>query len=234
MSGPAAPASHDALLVFAKQPEPGSVKTRMCPPLSFEEAARLYAAMLEDILEATASFASALNLQAVLCLDSPKGEKGLPFPTPDSFVVEAQKGRGLAARMESAVEAAFQRGARRVLVRGTDTPTLSQEHLEQALEALEDHEVVFSPDRDGGYGVVGFSSFRPGLLDLPMSTETVFVETQARAQAWGFRTACVVPCFDLDGWSDLSDLRRVRGAPSARLCPRTLAFLDAEKCWSKA
>ena len=87
------------------------------------------------------------------------------------------------------MKAAFQRGARRVLVRGTDTPTLSQEHLEAALKALEGHELVFSPDRDGGYGVVGFASFHPGLLDLPMSTETVLDETLSRAQAWGLAAA---------------------------------------------
>ena len=203
----------------------------MCPPFSQEEAARFYAAMLEDILEATAAFASALGLDPVLCLDPLGGDLDLPFEMPDSFAIEEQRGAGLAARMESAVKAAFQRGARRVLVRGTDTPTLSQEHLEAALKALEGHELVFSPDRDGGYGVVGFASFHPGLLDLPMSTETVLDETLSRAQAWGLAAARVAPCFDLDRGSDLSDLRRVRCEPEALSCPRTLAFLDGEKRW---
>ena len=228
MSGPARPAPHDVLLVFAKKPKAGFVKTRMCPPFSQEEAARFYAAMLEDILEATAAFASALGLDPVLCLDPLGGDLDLPFEMPDSFAIEEQRGAGLAARMESAVKAAFQRGARRVLVRGTDTPTLSQKHLEEALEALEGHELVFSPDRDGGYGVVGFASFHPGLLDLPMSTETVLEETLARAKGWGLRAACVAPSFDLDSGSDLADLDRARENASALLCPRTLAFLDSE------
>ena len=200
----------------------------MCPPLSHEEADRFYAAMLEDILEATAAFASAMDLFPVLCLDPLGGKLDLPFETPDSFAIEEQRGAGLAARMDSAMKAAFQRGARRVLVRGTDTPTLSQEHLEGALKALEGHEIVFSPDRDGGYGIVGFSSFHPGLLDLPMSTETVLEETLARAQAWGLRAACVAPTFDLDSWSDVADLNRVRDDASALLCPRTLAFCDSQ------
>ena len=201
----------------------------MCPPLSFEEAARFYAAMLEDILHATAAFAAELELKALLCLDAPPRAFNLPFEIPDRFGLEPQRGAGLAARMEVAVEAAFERGARRVLIRGTDTPTLSQEHLEEALRALEDHDLVFSPDRDGGYGVVGFSSFHPGLLDLPMSTETVLEDTLARARSWGLRAACVAPCFDLDRWSDLSDLHRVRAEPEAVLCPRTWAFVDEQK-----
>lgn len=227
MPSPSPPAPAAAVLVFAKAPEPGRVKTRMCPPLSLSEAASFYASMLEDVLEATAAYAKRLGLDAVLCLDSAVGSAALPFVVPALFTVEPQRGSGLAARMDSALQAAFERGARRVLLRGSDTPTLSQEHLEEALSALEAHEFVVSPGLDGGYGLVGFSSFRPGLLDVPMSTGTVCEETLARARAWGVRGASVSPCFDLDSWEDLAELEAVRRQPAALLCPRTLAFLEA-------
>ena len=211
----------DALLVFAKVPEAGQVKTRMCPPMSPSQAAAFYAAMLEDVLEASAAFARALGLDAVLCLAPGPGAQALPFAVPEPFVVEEQRGSGLAARMEAAFEAAFKRGAKRVLLRGSDSPTLSREHLEEALQALETHDFVLSPDRGGGYGLVGFSSFRPGLLDLPMSTRTVYEETLERARTWALPFAGLKPCFDLDCWADLEELARVRAGPPGLLCPRT-------------
>ena len=128
------PASWDTLLLLAKRPEPGRVKTRLCPPWSHEKAAQFYTCMLEDVLEATAAFAKALDAQAVFCLDPlTEGAQTLPFSVPAGFSVEAQRGLGLAARMENAVADAFDRGARRVLLRGSDTPMLSQAHFEQAL-----------------------------------------------------------------------------------------------------
>ena len=116
-------ASRDTLLLFAKRPEPGRVKTRLCPPWSHEKAARFYACLLEDVLEATASFARGLDMEAVLCLDPlAEGARTRPFSVPAAFSLEAQQGVGLASRMENAVRAAFERGARRVLLRGSDTP----------------------------------------------------------------------------------------------------------------
>ncbi len=222
-------ASRDTLLLFAKRPEPGRVKTRLCPPWSHEKAARFYACLLEDVLEATASFARALDMEAVLCLDPlAEGARTRPFSVPAAFSLEAQQGVGLASRMENAVRAAFERGARRVLLRGSDTPMLSQAHLEEALTALEEHDFVLSPDRDGGYGLVGFSRPFPGLLDLPLSTDTVCADTLARARDWGVGTARIKPCFDIDSPPDLNHLKRVSGGVANSLCPRTLAFLEAK------
>ena len=234
MRAPGSPPPADALLVFAKAPQVGRVKTRLCPPMEPVDAAAFYAAMLEDVLDASAAFAKELGLAAVLCLDSPEGPEALPFPVPEPFVVEAQRGSGLAARMESALEAAFARGARRVLVRGSDSPTLSRAHLEEALQGLRTHDFVFSPDQGGGYGLVGCSRSRPGLLDLPMSTETVFRDTLDRARAWGVGVQSLQPCFDLDRWADLEALRGAREGPLGLLCPRTLAFLDAGSWWFRA
>ena len=223
------PASRDTLLLLAKRPEPGRVKTRLCPPWSYEKAAQFYVCLLEDVLEATAAFAKALDAQAVLCLDPlDEGAQTLPFSVPARFSVEAQRGSGLAARMENAVGAAFERGARRVLLRGSDTPMLSQAHFQEALVALEECDFVLSPDRDGGYGLVGFSRPWPGLLDVPMSTDTVCADTLARAQDWGIGTACIEPCFDVDRWPDLGHLKRALRGATGSLCPRTRAFLEAE------
>ena len=225
---PVGPASGDTLLLFAKRPEAGRVKTRLCPPWSHEKAAQFYTCLLEDTLEATAAFAKTLNAQAVLCLDPlDESPQALPFAVPALFSVEAQRGSGLAARMENAVGAAFERGARRVLLRGSDTPMLSRAHFEEALVALEEHDFVLSPDCGGGYGLVGFSRLWPGLLDLPMSTDTVCADTLARARDWGLRTARIEPCFDVDRWPDLSHLRRASRGVTGSLCPRTLAFLEA-------
>lgn len=220
------------LVVFAKRPEPGLVKTRLCPPFRPEQAAAFYAAMLDDVLEATARWAPALGLAPVLAVHPPEARAQLARRAPAPFRVVAQRGRDLSERMESAAAEAAAASGSPVLLRGSDSPTLAEDALRAALRTLSDGaDLVLSPDRDGGYNLAGLARTAPGIFAHPMSTGTVLADTVARARARGLRVELLPPGFDIDTAEDLRLLAEARQREAALPCPRSLAYLDACALW---
>ena len=239
-SGSSAPSS-DVITLFAKRPDPGLVKTRMSPALSPQEAADLYAALLDDALVETDRTAQRLGLVAVLSVHPAAARHefadrlaSLGDDPATHFRVVAQRGRDLAQRMEWAVAEAVAGGARKVILRGSDCPILDDKAVESALLALDDCDVVLSPDRDGGYVLLGLREPAPELFRLEMSTPDVARETLERAGALGLSTHRLAPSFDIDTVADLAQLAEARERGLARACPRTLAFLDQHGLWSRA
>jgi rSAM/selenodomain-associated transferase 1 len=221
------------IVVFAKQPLPGSVKTRLVPPFTHEEAALLYDAMLADVLELTARAAAALGLEPVLAVDPPHARHDLASRAPASFRVIAQRGPDLGSRMAHAVDEAAAAGATPILLRGSDSPALGEETLAAALAALEDSDLVVCPDRDGGYNLIGLRRPAPGLFRHPMSTASVLTDTLANAASAGLSHAVLESGFDIDVASDLQWLEEVR-EDARPTCPRTLDFLDSRGLWRHA
>ncbi|UCF41724.1 MAG: TIGR04282 family arsenosugar biosynthesis glycosyltransferase [Gemmatimonadota bacterium] len=220
-----------AILVFAKSPEPGRVKTRMTPPLSAALAAELYARMLDDILEHTGRLAAELGLQPFLVVDPPSARAAMAARAPETFRVMAQEGSDLAARMERAVGQVAAAGHTPILVRSSDSPSLGLRHLQSALRALAIHDLVLCPDRRGGYVLVGLRRPAAGLFDHPMSTGNVLADTLANGKALGLSTETLTPCFDLNCVSDFRWLMEARAKGESLACPRTLAFLDERQLW---
>ena len=225
----------DALVVFAKEPVPGRVKTRLVPPFSPQQAAEFYAAMLDDVLDSSASLARELGIGAWLAVDPPGALRALARRAPTGFRVVPQRGANLGERMGWAVREAFASGARRVLIRGSDSPAVDGEKIRSALTALSESDLVVSPDLDGGYNLVGLRVPAPGLFDHPMSTRTVLEDTLANARAAGLRCDLQEPAFDIDTAEDLVHLARARRGPNrteiTKLCSRTLAYLDERALW---
>ncbi len=219
------------LVVFAKWPAPGAVKTRLCPPFSFEKAAELSGAMLDDVLAAMAQLAPSLGLELALAAHPRESLAQFAARAPGWRVI-AQEGADLSARMENVAASEFERGAARVLLRGSDSPTLGADALRVALAALERADVVLCPDLDGGYNLVGLRRFRAGLFSHPMSTPSVLADTLAAAGALGLTHAVLPAGFDIDTPRDLARLARARSAAAAALCPRTFAWLDAHPRWA--
>jgi hypothetical protein len=205
------------------------VKTRLCPPFTSDQAARFYAAILADVLDATLAGCRALELEAVLAVHPP--EAAARVPAPPGFRREPQQGADLAARMEHAMARELAAG-RPALLRGSDSPTLGAATLEAALAALARSDLVLCPDRDGGYNLVGLARPAPGLFDHPMSTASVLDDTLAHARRLGLSHTLLPAGFDLDTAADLALLAEARRAGAAALCPRTLAFLDEEGLWA--
>jgi rSAM/selenodomain-associated transferase 1 len=218
-----------ALVVFAKRPEPGQVKTRLCPPLTPEQAAAFYACMLEDVLETSVRAAAALDLEAVLAVHPPEAAETLPAPA--GLRREPQHGADLGERMEHALARELAAGRSPVLLRGSDSPTLGLATLRAALDALTRADLVICPDRDGGYNLVGLARPAPGLFSHPMSTGSVLADTLTRARLCGLSHALLPAGFDIDSAADLGLLAEARSRGAAGACPHSVAFLDRHGLW---
>jgi rSAM/selenodomain-associated transferase 1 len=220
-----------ALIVFAKRPEPGRVKTRLCPPFTPAQAAALYRAMLADVLEASAEMAGQAGFEPVLAVAPPDACAELARACPPAFRVVAQRGGDLAARMEWAVAEAAAGGAAPILLRGSDSPALDGAAIAEASAALDAHDLALCPDRDGGYGLVALRRPAPGLFAHPMSTRTVLDDTLLRATQQGLRVHLLRPRFDVDTVEDLRWLAELRGSSAVERCARTCAWLDEQRLW---
>jgi uncharacterized protein len=202
-----------ALLVIAKAPVPGRVKTRLSPPCTPEQAAALAEAALSDTLEAVAAARRAER--RVLVLD---GEPG--GWVPDGFDVVPQRGAGLAERLAAAFEDA---GAPAFLV-GMDTPQLTPALLDAGLAVLDAADAAFGAAFDGGYWGIGLRHADPAVFrDVPMSARDTGAIQRARLAELGLRTALLPPLRDVD---TIADARAVAAhAPDTRFAA-ALACLD--------
>ncbi len=211
--------SESLLALFAKAPLPGQVKTRLCPPLSFSEAASLYEAMLLDILDQHASLEGA---KRVLWFTPPEAASWFERTTPPGYRLRPQQGPDLAARMQRLFRAHALEGFGRIVLRGTDSPTLPLERVSSAFEALERVDLVLCPDRDGGYNLIGLRHPCDELFELELSTAQVLERTVARASEAGLCVEILPPHQDVD---TAQDLMRIRDELSEALTPRTLRWL---------
>jgi len=191
-----------ALLVIAKAPVPGRVKTRLTPPCTPTQAAALAHAALLDTLAAVARARRAAR--RVLVLDGPPG----PW-VPAGFAVVPQRGVGLAARLAAAFE-----DAPAFLV-GMDTPQLTPDLLDAGLAALEDADAAFGPALDGGYWGIGLRRSDPAVFrGVPMSARDTGASQRRRLAELGLRTATLPPLRDVD---TIDDARAVAAeAPRTR------------------
>ncbi len=177
------------LIVLAKAPVAGRVKTRLCPPCSYEEAARLAAAALADTLDAVAATPAA---RRVLVLD------GRPPPNvPVAFEIIAQREGGLADRLTGA----FSDVVGPAVLVGMDTPQVTPQLLSGAAESLlrAGTDAVIGGADDGGWWAIGLR--RPDhrvFLGVPMSLPTTGAAQIARLDSLGLRTVVLPNLVDVD------------------------------------
>ena len=201
---------HAALAIFAKAPIPGQVKTRLCPPLTPDEAATLHGSFVLDTLERTKVAASRLKLpidRYLACAPSATHVFFKIMEERQGVKLIDQVGDDLGARMNQAFTTLFAQGYRQVLLMGTDVPTLPLDHFRQALASLESHDLVLGPALDGGYYLIGLKRMTPELFaDIPWSTDQVLKLTGEKAAMLGLTTALLEPWRDVDTLADLQAL----------------------------
>ena len=181
------------MLVMAKEPVAGQVKTRLCPPCTYEQAAEIAAAALADTLDAVAACGAT---RRILALD------GRPGPwLPAGFEVVAQEGRAFGERLAHAWARAGGPG----LQIGMDTPQVTGAELDDALGALlvPAIDAVLGHALDGGWWALGLRREDARVFHgVPMSTATTGGAQLARLQALGLTTALLSPQRDLDTFAD--------------------------------
>jgi rSAM/selenodomain-associated transferase 1 len=211
-----------ALIIFAKAPIPGQVKTRLCPPLSPDEAASLHGSIVLDMLERSSPPTHTLPLRGgregrgwdrfIACLPSPDHVFFRILEERQGVRLLPQTGDDLGARMAHALADIFAQGYRRALVIGTDLPTLPGSVFGEALALLDTHDVVLGPAHDGGYYLIGLRKPAPELFaGMPWSTDQVLALTQTKAAAAGLKTALLPVRRDLDTLDDLMALTAEAG-----------------------
>ena len=203
---------HAALVIFAKAPIPGQVKTRLCPPLTPDEAASLHGSFVLDALERSRDDRTpgrvTLNRvpldRFVACAPSASHVFFKIIEERHGVQLLDQIGEDLGARMDQAFRAIFARGYQRVLVVGTDLPSLPGACYTQALSLLADHDLVLGPSLDGGYYLIGLRRPAPELfVGMPWSTDRVCALTRAKAEALGLKTGLLPTWRDVDTIEDL-------------------------------
>ena len=199
-----------ALVIFAKAPIPGQVKTRLCPPLTPDEAATLHGSFVLDTLERTKTAVMKLKLpidRYLACAPSSTHVFFRIMEERQGVKVIDQVGDDLGARMNQAFETLFAREYRRVFIIGTDVPTVPLDHFKQALTLLDNHDLVLGPALDGGYYLIGLKRMVPELFtDIPWSTDQVLRCTQEKAATIGLKTTTIESWRDVDTIADLQAL----------------------------
>jgi rSAM/selenodomain-associated transferase 1 len=235
--------SDRVLVIMAKAPRPGAVKTRLAPSLSPEAVAAFYCCLLDDTLTLARSLEVAGVEVAIMCPASDVDElarlaatqlAGMALAGNQASVV-AQKGEGLAAGLTS-VFAHFAQGQRtnahrtnahrrRIIAFNSDSPHLPRSVLEDAFETLAAHDVVVGPTHDGGYYLVGAKASHPTLFAGDgMGTSSALERLLARARALELSVGFADRFYDIDTADDLRRLaEELRLAPAR--APRTAAWL---------
>ncbi len=225
--------SDRVLVIMAKAPRPGAVKTRLAPSLSPEAVTAFYCCLLDDTLALARSLEVTGVEVAVMCPESDVDElarlAGTQSPGKPANVV-AQNGEGLAAGITS-VFAHFAEGhrtnahQRRIIAFNSDSPHLPRSVLEDAFERLAAHDVVVGPTHDGGYYLVGAKAAHPTLFAGDgMGTSSALERLLARARALELSVGFADRFYDIDTADDLSRLAaELRLAPAR--APRTAAWL---------
>jgi uncharacterized protein len=222
--------SDRVLVIMAKAPRAGEVKTRLTPRLSPGAVTALYSCLLDDTL----ALARSLKLKlgdveiAIMCPASDVNElaqlAGARLANNEASVV-AQQGEGLAAGLTS-VFAHFAEGhQRRIIAFNSDSPHLPRSVLEDAFETLAAHDVVVGPTHDGGYYLVGAKAFHPTLFASDgLGTSSALERLLSRARVLELSVAFADPFYDIDVADDLTRLaEELRLAPAK--APRTAAWL---------
>jgi len=205
------------LVIMAKAPKSGRVKTRLTNHLPSPAVISLYRCLLEDTLALAASL---MNIHvAVMCPESDLLE--LSQLLGNSVQVVAQTGNGLAAGLTSVFRHFISAGHQHVIAFNSDSPHLAPSVLENAFEQLAAHDVVIGPTHDGGYYLVGAKAVHPSLFESdPMGTNTALDRLLERTKTLALSTAFTEPFYDIDVANDLLQLsRELRLAPAK--APRT-------------
>lgn len=222
--------SESALLVFAKDPVAGTVKTRLTQMITADEAAEVYSAFLADAAVQYRDLDIPLRYY-IAPGSAGSGVDGHAIGMPIGSVIREQYGEGLGQRLTNAFRDAFESGVSIAAVIGTDHPTLPSVYVERAFRELETpRRVVIGPTVDGGFYLLGMNEFRPALFaGMTYSRPDVFRRTIARAGEEDVDVVVLPVWYDVDTPASLIRLwKDIRGGTAAPTATRAVLSRIAE------
>ncbi len=210
-----------ALVIMARYPAVGKVKTRLARTIGAQRACDLYQAFLRDLGHRF----SGGRRELIWAFHPPESDFAARIGATARCLPQA--GNGLAQRMHNCFRRLCAEGYEKVILIGADAPHVHDEWLDQAERALDSADVVLGPSDDGGYYLIAMRQPHDVFTGIAMSTARVLAETVAKAEAAALKIALLTQTFDVDEAEDLARLRRLLAdgsRPHPRL-PHTAALL---------
>lgn len=193
------------MVIMAKQPQAGETKTRLCPPLSPPQASALYQALLQDTIELGASMK---GIDLAIAITPPESQPYFESISPAGTRLLPVECRDIGDCLTKAFSHLLQEGYKKVLALNADGPTLPPEYLLQAVEGLDDHDVVLGPSEDGGYYLIAMRKLHMEIFTgIPWSTSRVITCTLEKVKALGLGAMILPRWYDVDTGGDLERLR---------------------------
>lgn len=192
------------IVIIAKAPVAGFVKTRLIPALGAAGAAELAEKMLRHTLNT--ALASKLGTVEVCALPAPSDSVWQNLDLPNNVSWSSQGDGDLGERMARVAKRSVLNGEA-VLLIGTDCPAIDASTLREAAESLQQYDASLLPTFDGGYALLGLKKFDSALFDsMPWSTSTVAQKTLTSIQRLGWQAKVLPTLYDIDEPTDLQHL----------------------------
>jgi len=197
--------SNPILVIMAKEPQVGLTKTRLCPPLTLDEAARLYEALLRDSISLAYSLDGIDLAIAVTPPESIAYFKGISLPDTLLMPVECKDIGDCLTRVLGNL---LDMGYPSVMAFNADGPSVPQGYIQAAVGLLDECDVVLGPSEDGGYYLVGLKQLHPGMfMGVTWSTPKVLNQTLIKIQELGLEADLLPPWYDVDTAADIERMR---------------------------
>ncbi|MFC1631435.1 TIGR04282 family arsenosugar biosynthesis glycosyltransferase [Candidatus Omnitrophota bacterium] len=206
------------LIVFAKEPKKDQVKTRLSGELSAQQRLNLYQAFLKDTLSLALSFPCEERILAYQSKSRPVYLERLAR----GFKLYKQRGENLGQKMHHAFQFAQKNQAKKIVIIGSDAPTLPAKLIKQAFSRLNTKDLVLGPCLDGGYYLIGLSRPVSGLFkDITWSSDRVLAQTVNNARRLHKRVALLDAWYDVDDSSGLTRLKHDLKKDRFKHCARS-------------
>lgn len=196
----------NVLIIFVKYPQPGFVKTRLAKDIGKDKACLLYRLFVETILKRTQD-----KRFSRIIFYSPANKKNeIEKWLGDDLEMYPQKGKDLGERLSQAFKFSFKKGAQRVIAMGSDSPMLDNKLILKAFNRLKQVNCVLGPALDGGYYLIGFSSFCPEIFQgIPWGESRVLEKTKDKIKKLGLELSLLESHLDIDNLDDLNMFQKI-------------------------
>lgn len=195
-----------ALFVYLKYPEEGKVKTRLATDVGDKRASEIYKELAEKTIKNMESLVNK-GIEVIISFTPIEKEKEIKEWIGKQFVYHLQKGNDLGEKMSNTVQYGFKKGADKIVIIGTDCPTISSNHIEEAFLMLSNNDVVIGPAFDGGYYLIGVKKGITFLFnDIDWSTSSVLKQTIEKINSAGLTFDLLRTMHDIDSVEDYERL----------------------------
>jgi rSAM/selenodomain-associated transferase 1 len=197
-----------AVIIFAKAPEKGKVKTRLAQDTGEEFAAEFYKLCAEHTFSEILKLKSNNFTPFIYCSNESEIENVSNWAGQE-FVVKPQVDSNLGERMKKSFDEIFSIGFTKAIIIGTDLPDVSKKMIESAASKLDEYDLVIGPATDGGYYLLGIKNLIPNIFDsIEWSTSKVLNTTMEKINSSGLKSYMLEEKIDIDTEKDLENWMR--------------------------